>query len=1448
MAFDVTDSVNVTILTVGRRGSGGLGVGTPTGTDWYAGRRGGTGGETRVRVNGHDLRVFGGEGGGPYMERNNRSFDGGYGAPAVTRPSDIAASNWAQVSGNRGTNGRWDGGGAGTSSYGNGAGGAGQLLNTTGILSTFASRSGGRGGNNIGDNVQSGVDGGDGQVTILVIYYRTVTFNANGGSIIPAQELLNGTRATQPANPTRNGYTFAGWWTAQTGGSQWNFSNNITANTTLWARWTPIVYTISYNLDGGTNNSNNPPDYTIETPTFTLQPPTRSGFTFGGWFDNASFTGNPITSISVGSTGDSTFWAMWEQIPTPLSIIGVFSGDSVRAEARLQWRYNNLLNVTGRFYVYRRQTIPAPTGAWALLNSSGINASSGANRDGVYEDRTVAFGRTYEYRVVFVQGTATPSATTPPTANSASVSVEIVDSVGIRIPGPDLLVAAFNQRTERLGANGQIMLDWAYRNPHDVAGRFYVYRREAGSWSLLNPSGIDVATSSNVLSMAYADNSITFNRTYEYRIVFVEGTTAPSATTPPAANSADVSTNTHLPNATPGLNATVPFNRTSDTYVVDGVTYKDIYGMGERSLRDRDHEVFRHLLNGFQLAEGGDTHLSRWMDVGKLILPLDADVAGVFNGARNTLNTRRTSRPAAGAAISAGTLRSERSVAVAAAAMLAEFNGHNGYAIGNYESVNAVPPALSGLDEVKGPVFWVLDRHLVHGNNVNDDRNAGTTDYAYYGVGLIFHDLKLSYLETGDPFFSALSGITGIIDEPFTDFRYTFGDIGDAVVSGVRNLSGVIGTYEQSLVNHRKVTVDNGVSTLNGYTMSEMRGEETSYFVSYTVGETATETHELTWNANAKFPIKLVKVEAGSGGRHVWHAESSWEITEGEAGTFTSQLSTSEVFSRANSHNIVESSGDEVGHIIGVPLPPHTQVMLRQGRSSVEVHIGYDYPVVISYKVTVVALGSRRSGNTASSFMRPIATFGIDRASDNRASSLEVDAAENFRVLWGNRNVPGLNNNHSKDTISLNRIWTQMKQTTGTVSNFCLWGFENGLASVADATLESRFITPVTAGMTNVKPMTVVRGTMSKTFESMNSEIFEFQPIYALHRIEAPGFDAIDLLNGSQYFVDRIELTGRNIHGVDFYGFHKDKGSWVLTDAAGNLHDGSIARLVAETGTGRPTVVADNSATGTVFLRYLIRNDVYSYDGLNGYMTADDLGMRTAIIPINVRAAGALGIASQPQGGTMPVTAAATHPLTVEVVATGNVSYQWYINTEPSVVGGLPIPGATDPTYNAPLGTIGVFFYYVVVSVDSPEIEPVVSMLAMMVVEEEAVGVKTADRVIPDNVSNDIAVVAPLRALTAQFTAGPNPVSRASGEVNFFRQGTRVQDATLSVYDASGNIVNRIRITDRTLTAEPRRQVGSWNLTDRRGRPVAEGTYLVRGVVTTSDGKRERVSVVVGVR
>ena len=74
-------------------------------------------------------------------------------------------------------------------------------------------------------------------------------------------------------------------------------------------------YTITYELDGGTNAPENPASYNVETETITLKDPAKAGYTFEGWYMAEDFTGNAVTEIVQGTTGNITLYAKWEQIP-----------------------------------------------------------------------------------------------------------------------------------------------------------------------------------------------------------------------------------------------------------------------------------------------------------------------------------------------------------------------------------------------------------------------------------------------------------------------------------------------------------------------------------------------------------------------------------------------------------------------------------------------------------------------------------------------------------------------------------------------------------------------------------------------------------------------------------------------------------------------------------------------------------------------------------------------------------------------------------------------------------------------------------------------------------------------------------------------------------------------------------------------------------------------------
>ncbi|MDD3568281.1 MAG: X2-like carbohydrate binding domain-containing protein, partial [Bacteroidales bacterium] len=111
-----------------------------------------------------------------------------------------------------------------------------------------------------------------------------------------------------------NGYTFGGWNT-QADGEGTTYQEDETfsmanANVDLYAIWSIINYTITYNLDGGENHVDNPATFTVEDLTFTLGDASKEGYTFEGWYNNAEFTGDPITQIS--SAGNLELWAKFK--------------------------------------------------------------------------------------------------------------------------------------------------------------------------------------------------------------------------------------------------------------------------------------------------------------------------------------------------------------------------------------------------------------------------------------------------------------------------------------------------------------------------------------------------------------------------------------------------------------------------------------------------------------------------------------------------------------------------------------------------------------------------------------------------------------------------------------------------------------------------------------------------------------------------------------------------------------------------------------------------------------------------------------------------------------------------------------------------------------------------------------------------------------------------------
>ena len=172
------------------------------------------------------------------------------------------------------------------------------------------------------------------QMTFLRKVAYTVSFDTGNGSTVPSQTVINGRMASKPADPALNGSTFLGWFADSAFTTHYSFGSlPITANTTLYARWTQnsvdgIEYTINYDL-GYDGAEAIPADTTVGGKLYNVATPAeRSGYTFGGWWismeneaDRLSYSFEDPDTTSGGTvfTADTTLFAIWHENGATLS-------------------------------------------------------------------------------------------------------------------------------------------------------------------------------------------------------------------------------------------------------------------------------------------------------------------------------------------------------------------------------------------------------------------------------------------------------------------------------------------------------------------------------------------------------------------------------------------------------------------------------------------------------------------------------------------------------------------------------------------------------------------------------------------------------------------------------------------------------------------------------------------------------------------------------------------------------------------------------------------------------------------------------------------------------------------------------------------------------------------------------------------------------------------------
>lgn len=149
--------------------------------------------------------------------------------------------------------------------------------------------------------------------TVRVLTRYTITYHLDGGSNHadnPAKYTVE-TETITLKDAERTGYAFMGWYdnAGCSGSPITQIAQGSSGNKDFWAKWEAVTYTITYHLNGGTNDSDNPANYTIETGTITLKDAAKANYMFAGWYASADFSGEKVTEIRKGSSGNKGLYA-----------------------------------------------------------------------------------------------------------------------------------------------------------------------------------------------------------------------------------------------------------------------------------------------------------------------------------------------------------------------------------------------------------------------------------------------------------------------------------------------------------------------------------------------------------------------------------------------------------------------------------------------------------------------------------------------------------------------------------------------------------------------------------------------------------------------------------------------------------------------------------------------------------------------------------------------------------------------------------------------------------------------------------------------------------------------------------------------------------------------------------------------------------------------------------
>ena len=240
----------------------------------------------------------------------------------------------------------------------------------------------------------------DVEANVPVLY-----FNSNGGTGVTPQALIAGEKAVKPQDPTKEGYTFAGWFKDVELENQWDFETDTMPadDLTLYAKWSTNAYTVTFNSMGGSTIASQQ----VNKGAYAVKPddPVRKGYTFIGWYKDSNLQTEFHFTESI--TDNITLYAKWKVKSSSSGTSGGGSNDTSPAPVVSQFQSGEIITnaILNQLVAEGKSlTIEDKSGAKLVFDTEALKGIISQSTDFIkveIKDVSKEYQETYPDRAVF---------------------------------------------------------------------------------------------------------------------------------------------------------------------------------------------------------------------------------------------------------------------------------------------------------------------------------------------------------------------------------------------------------------------------------------------------------------------------------------------------------------------------------------------------------------------------------------------------------------------------------------------------------------------------------------------------------------------------------------------------------------------------------------------------------------------------------------------------------------------------------------------------------------------------------------------------------------------------------------------------------------------------------------------------------------------------------------